>query len=283
MLFVATTPWPNTLPSNRDFFFHQEGTVEIANCATCGMTLPAGVTRTPCPACGSTIRVAEESVLEVGHLTAFATGRSRMNLSVMHLLAAVQFSRATLEIETDHNGEEYGPFWESLFAHAAATVMMSAAGLEAYANEFFQDHLELFSGGGSGGTAVSWAKYQNKRPLEKYEFTLDRLAREPIDQATTVYQDTAALIKLRNALTHFKPEWEDERVAHAKVAADLQGRFENSRFFPAPQPLFPRAWVSHSCTSWAVRCVVAFIMEFDRRAGLGAGRLAPFAERLTDV
>ena len=67
------------------------------------------------------------------------------------------------------------------------------------------------------------------------------------------------------------------------MSAELQGKFENSRFFPLPQPLFPRAWVSHSCTSWAVRSVTAFIGEFHRRAGLGRGRLAKFSVRLADT
>jgi hypothetical protein len=223
----------------------------------------------------------DNSILESAQAAVVLAGRHRTNLSVMHLLSAASFSRATGQIETAHAGEPFGAFWEDIFGQATAAVMLSVAALEAYAHEFQLDHAKLLSAS-VGGSFVGSRKGRS-RTLGRFDSALGRLKREAIDEASAVDRNAAALIRLRNALTHFNPEWEDERDAQAAVSADLQGRFENSRYFPAPQPLFPMAWATHSCTAWAVHSVVDFISEFDRRADLGEGRLAQFVERLTDV
>jgi hypothetical protein len=112
-----------------------------------------------------------------------------------------------------------------------------------------------------------WELYELKPPLEKLEFALLLKQGQPFDRGARPYQDVAALIKLRNGLVHFKPEWFDQRKEHATLSTILAAKVESSPFLLA-EPLFPRAWAGSSCTIWAVRSVSELIVEFERRAGI---------------
>lgn len=217
--------------------------------------------------------------IELPALIGHGTGTSRVNLSVLHLLSAASFSRAAASIEEANAGRLFGEFWEGILAQSTATVLISVAALEAYANELFVDHAKIFPDLRIEVMAHLWELYEQKPPLEKYEFAILLKKGQPLERGTSPYRDVAALVKLRNALTHFKPEWEDQQVQHAKVSSLLKGKFISSPFMPSTEALFPKAWASHGCTSWAVRSVVDFIFEFERRADLPS-RLSPFVERL---
>ena len=217
--------------------------------------------------------------IQLEPMTMQATGTSRMNLSVLHLLSAASFSRAAGAIEAANAGKPFGEFWEEILAQSTAGVLTAVAALEAFANELFVDHAKIFPDLRVEVMARLWELYEQKPPLEKYEFALLLKQGQAFDRGASPYRDVSALIKLRNALTHFKPEWEDQQVAHAKVSAILKGKFPTSPFLPQIEPLFPKAWASHGCVSWAVRSVVGLILEFENRANLPS-RIAPFAERL---
>jgi hypothetical protein len=189
------------------------------------------------------------------------------------------FSRRTGDIETSNAGRPFGDFWEEIESCAIAAVLTSVAGLEAYANELFVDRVEVFPDLPREVMAKLWELYEQKPPLEKFAFAL--LLRQAVhfDFGASPHQDVAALIRLRNGLTHYKPEWSDEQLEHAKISAALKHRAVLSPFYPKTESLFPRAWASHETTCWAVRSVVSFIREFEQRAGLPS-RLGPFVERL---
>jgi hypothetical protein len=201
----------------------------------------------------------------------------RINLAVLHLLAASSFSRRTRELEVAHKGEIFGAFWEDILAQATAAVMISVAGLEAYANELFIDHEKVFPGLPIEVMAKLWELYEQKAILEKFEMALLIKKAEPFDRGSKVYQDVAALIKLRNCLVHFKPKWFHEQEEHAKLSKLLGGKIEQSPFL-SPEPFFPRAWAGSSCTEWAVRSVVELIKQLERRTGIE--RIAQFVPKI---
>jgi hypothetical protein len=207
------------------------------------------------------------------------TARTRTNLSVLHLLSAAYFSRKIGELEALHDGEAFGGFWEEILAVATGTIFAATSGLEAYANELFVDHAENFPVLPQPVMVKLWELYEQKSTLEKFEFALLPKNGEPFDRGVAPYQNIGALIKLRNGLTHFKPEWSDEAADHAKISSVLSARIKLSKFFPASEPLFPRGWASHSCTKWALESVVHFIEDFENRSDLPK-RMAPFQERL---
>ncbi len=274
----------------------------MATCAQCGADgLADENPRTGCPTCGSTARIigagTEENanasdvltssahgaaqILESGNATVECSASVRHNFSILHLLSAAKFSQQLRELEQIHTGETWGPFCEEIISCASATVMLAVAALEAYANEFFKDRTQLFSGVGTSADDAR-NKYRRLSPLERYKYASELLEFEFPALGSPHCQQIKALVELRNGLTHFKPEWETERVTHVKVEELLRGKIERSPFLPQTEPLFPLGWVSHNCAAWAVRSTVRFILEFERLAGIES-RLATFADRFSGI
>ena len=218
------------------------------------------------------------AVIEGGAATVKATADTRVNLSVPHLLSAGSFSRRVGELEAEHSGKTFGEFWNDIFASATATVFASTAALESYANELFIDHEKVFPELKPQIMAKLWELYEQKPPLEKFEFALVLKSRASLDRGAKPYQDVAALVRLRNALIHFKPEWFSQQEEHAKLSATLRTVATLSPFLQGTEPLFPRGWASHATVVWAVRSVFDFIVEFERRAEVDE-RMGKFTDR----
>jgi hypothetical protein len=104
--------------------------------------------------------------------------------------------------------------------------------------------------------------------LEKYNFMLQLLGKPPLPKGASSYQDVVALIKLRNALIHYKYEWSDQQTTHNELSTTLQSYLNPSPIVPPKGTLFPDYWMSHECTTWAVKSCVAFAKLFDAQAGL---------------
>ena len=196
------------------------------------------------------------------------TGSVRANFSISHLLAAASFSRAVGTVENENKERPFGEFFEDIQSNAIATVLTATAALESYANELFVDHATVFPNMPAPIMAKLWELYEMKQTLEKFEFALLLLRKERFNQGISPYQDVVSLIKLRNALVHFKPEWTDQQIVHARVSSSLKDRVDRSPFFVSGEPLFPRAWASHSTTKWAVISVLSFISAFEKLANL---------------
>jgi hypothetical protein len=212
-----------------------------------------------------------------GQSAMLGVGDTRVNLSVPHLLSAAFFSRRLGKLESENAGKQFGAFWDEIFAQSSAVVFAAVAALEAYANEMFIDHREVFPELRDEVMAKLWELYEQKPPLEKYEFALLLKQSTQLDKSSSPYQDVAALIRLRNALTHFKPEWFSEQVEHARLSATLVHRAKLSPFFPATEPLFPRGWASHDTAVWAIKSVVSFILKFEQDV-----RIRPRMEKFKD-
>ncbi|MEJ1165557.1 hypothetical protein V9K97_17750 [Variovorax sp. CCNWLW186] len=209
-----------------------------------------------------------------------ATMRTRVNFGVPHLISAALFSRQTKALEQFHHGEVFGPFWNDILANATATVFTSVAGLESYANELFADRASVFPGIPDETLRAEWRKVERGGLLEKFNLALRSRSAPELSEQDAAWSDVVTLIRLRNALVHFKPEWADAQVVHADLSAKLAQHFAPSPFTPA-EPLFPMAWASHACTAWAVQTVLKFIVHFEGCAGL-TNRIGPFLSRLSD-
>lgn len=105
-------------------------------------------------------------------VTIQATGRTRVNLSVPHLLSACLFSRQVREREEENRGRELGAFWEPILAHATANVLLTVAALESYLNELFSDHDTNFPGFRTDILVKLWASYELKPIIDKFDLAL---------------------------------------------------------------------------------------------------------------
>jgi hypothetical protein len=85
--------------------------------------------------------------------------------------------------------------------------------------------------------------------------------RSPPDMSRRPGQDVTALIDLRNALVHFRPEWSDDNKTHRKLSKRLEKRFQHNAWL-SNEPIFPRAWVSYSCCKWAIESVRKFVLQY---------------------
>src|SRR5262249_13256596 len=92
---------------------------------------------------------------------------------------------------------------------------------------------------------------------------------KPKMRGTPTFKDVEILVRLRNALTHFKPEWDDEEKAHKGLSDVLKSKISGSPFLNDPL-LFPRRWACRDCTEWAVRTSMAFAQAFEQLANLPA-------------
>jgi hypothetical protein len=214
-----------------------------------------------------------------GQLTMTASLALRMNYSVPHLLSAAMFSRRVGQIEMENAGKSFGPFWDDLLANATACIFLSVAGLEAYVNELFSDKHVTFPSVEKKLLETVWAAFEQKTILERFDLVLILRAKPTLEKGAEPYQSVQALIRLRNALMHFKPEWDHQQIEHKKLSNHLRTYFGPNEHMRSDLGVFPRAWVSHGCTTWALNSVYDFLEHFEARGEL-PHRLANFTDRL---
>ena len=54
------------------------------------------------------------------------------------------------------------------------------------------------------------------------------------------FKEASDLVYLRNSITHYKPECDDDLRKHTNIATRLQGQFPDNRFALPNQTFFPR-------------------------------------------
>jgi hypothetical protein len=212
--------------------------------------------------------------------TMSATAISRTNLAVQHIFAAAYSSRKAEELENANAGKPFGEFYEEIVWNVSAAVLFAVASLEADVNEIFVDANINLREYDKEVVDEIWKLIEKTSILDKYAMVLFLKTKERFDKSDPAYQDAANLIKLRNALVHFKPEWSDEKKEHKKIENRLKGKFELSPFLPAETEFFPKKCMSHGCAEWAVQTALAFRTFFSLEAGL-PNRFDPHRGRLS--
>jgi hypothetical protein len=138
--------------------------------------------------------------------------RQRSAFAVQHMMAAARFSHMCGEIEVENKDKPLGSFFDSQIGTISATVMLATASLESNINEYLCEPEKVFPNlsGESPHTLVQLL--EQKSILEKYQAVLSFRGVAEYPAGEPPYQDVDALIKLRNALVHFKPEWHDKEI-----------------------------------------------------------------------
>lgn len=178
-----------------------------------------------------------------------------------HLFAACRFSARIHDLERENAGEPFGAFWEEILHNALGVATLTAAALEGYANEMYFEGSILGATMSAPATAEVAELIDREPVLRKYAFALAVRAGKRLDFGATAVQNADALIKLRNAVVHFRPEWFGEQQAHEKLSKQLQHKFLPSPYL-SNEPIFPRAWASASFSQWAVESSIAFMKYF---------------------
>ena len=193
--------------------------------------------------------------------TVTATVKTRINLALHHLFAACRFAARLQAIEQEYSGQAFGEFWEEAFHNGLGVATLTVAALECYANEMY------FEGSILGNTLTPAAAQElaqlvdKESVLRKYSMALAVRGGKQLDFGLAPVQNVEALIKLRNSVVHFRPEWFGEGGKHEKLSKVLQHKFLPSAFLPN-EPIFPRSWASASFATWALQSTVAFLEYF---------------------
>lgn len=192
------------------------------------------------------------------------------SLSLPHFKAAKLFSRTVESIENEIKGKQTGQFFEDIFPHASACVFMCVASMEAYANESIywkkQDNAQCIP----PQAEALWECIDKMNLLEKFSTLLALEASSRFNKGESVYDNVSTLIALRNALVHFKPEFDTEADKHETLSRKLAGKFAPSPFLINEPLLFPIKWASSSATKWTLVSCAKFLTEFERLANFSS-------------
>jgi hypothetical protein len=210
--------------------------------------------------------------------SASATVRMNTHFNVQHMVAAAIFARKVFEIEATHNHQKGLVSGEAYYAHrgyVVGAVFSAVASLEATINELFIDaeneHSPTFAGVDPMVPRLLteyWEEIQGARILTKYQTALVLARKSKFDRGGSPYQEADRLIQLRNALVHYKPEWDTDQKKHKKIEDQLKDHFALNPFTVPNDAFFPKKCLGHGCAEWAVKSGVAFIDGFFARLGL---------------
>jgi len=206
-------------------------------------------------------------VLETMALTATASVRMRTNFSFHQLMAASRLAREVADVERRNAGQEFGAFYETIFGSSLGCIVLSLAGAEAYVNELFADRAEHFTAHDRMLLDLLWKEYEEQRLLDKFDLAHRLRAGTPLDRGAEHVQAMDRLMRLRNGIVHFKPEWDDEAANHEKLSKQLEGYVARSPWL-LNELLFPRAWATTGTATWAIATVLTFVAKFSISTGL---------------
>jgi hypothetical protein len=231
----------------------------------------------------------KKAVPKTVNVTDSVTVTMRTLFSLHHIQSAAHLARLSAELEAGYDGASDPDLSAELKAYVVGSVFASVAFLEAGINELFikvaderianEIQKELDAAGGAR-LAAAWkavlAKKQLLAILDKYQLALSIAGQETFDPGVLPYQDVDLLIRLRNELTHAKPEWvfltstvPDVEVTEQSWERRLQGKFPLSPLYESKgNPFFPDKCLSHGCAEWGVSASLAFGDAFYERVGL---------------
>lgn len=204
----------------------------------------------------------------------------RTYFSLIHIQSAALFARHAAEVEKTYGGHGNDVLLAKQHAYAVGAVFAAVSFLEALINELFadagekyQNHLDGLDEPTIEIMADMWAhsipRTTRYSILEKYDIALVLAGRPPFDSGRQPYQDVDLLVKLRNDLVHYEPEWRhgDYDPSHKpdrepKFVKGLRGKFPPNPIAAVGNPFYPDRCLGHGCAKWAVESSVQFTDDF---------------------
>jgi hypothetical protein len=197
------------------------------------------------------------------------------NFSKQHLKAATYFAKRAAEIETAATlttqlSEEIRSQHR---AYVTGAIFSAVAALESSINELYLEAQDrnphTLKGLDPEKIALLgqfWPEIDGYSILHKYQTALLIISAGNLDKGQSPYQNADSLIKLRNALVHYKPEWDNELDIHKKIETRLRNKFNECAFADQHVLWFPHKCLGSGCAKWSVGTITAFMHEFCQRA-----------------
>lgn len=198
----------------------------------------------------------------------------RHYLGAQHILSAAIFCREAFGIEGSAPKDPPGELFTRHRAYVIGAVFAAVAFLEGTINQLFQDahddnlgYLKGLDARAIQAMAAMWghgvprtARYP---VLKKFEIALTLAGKPPLPSGGPA-ENAAALVTLRNALTHYEPEWIKGDAIRApadkphKLETHLRGRFAENPLTSKGNPFYPDKALGHRCAEWAVTSALAY-------------------------
>lgn len=228
----------------------------------------------------------KEIISEV-EMSASVQTRFRKYFSIQHIQSSALFSRLSYEIENKYDGTLYQDLIVEHRAYVTNAIISAVSCIEANINEFYADvsdenanhsnrYLTVLSNDTVRLISDMW-KLEVPRTsgysiIEKYEIALTLARKQKIDRSSSVYGNITILVKLRNALIHYEPEWldspENDNARIHSFEQKLKGKFKLNPLTGAGNPFYPDKCLSHGCAEWACKSCIDFIDYFSKEMGI---------------
>ncbi|WP_114717186.1 hypothetical protein [Vibrio cholerae] len=191
-------------------------------------------------------------------------------LSHSHFESAFFFAEMANKIECASSKDKYFQrvAHDSFVMNA---IISSVCALEAHINEF--SHLTLAELPNSTLAKFDVTSFEKQSIIDKYSIILDLLKKEPFDKSIEPYQSVDLLIKLRNALVHYKPFIQPIEINYVgnvkpiKLVKQLKGKFNLNPLVADWTPLWTGKILSAGCANWAAESALNFIFMFSNKFG----------------
>ena len=206
------------------------------------------------------------------------TGAMRAYFSTYHLWSAKKSSREAEIIECESSAKN--KFNLVHRAHVMNSILSSVAFAEAAINELYQDaldgHLSYIASLNKKEISLladywSMTEMQNKSHislLDKYQLALRFCDKSIFDNHSNPYQNAQLVIRLRNAIVHYKPETIATDTEH-KLSKQLKNKFpENFLMSESGNPYFPDKCLGSGGAEWAWKSMECFVNEFFLKIGV---------------
>jgi hypothetical protein len=208
--------------------------------------------------------------------------RLKHNFSKQHLSAAEFFANEASRIESPFSSADPSVIETTSEstksehrAFVTATVIFSVAYLESSINELFLEAIDRNAESlcGLSGTQVEliaamWEHVEQASMTTKFDVALASCGAQKFNRAAEPLQSVIGLVKIRNALIHYKPEWHDELESHNSIENRVKSRFPENSLSVSGSMWFPHRCLGSGSARWAVASVKDYMSKFCQRLGV---------------
>jgi len=198
---------------------------------------------------------------------------SRDKLSRHHIISAHHFAKSAEHIEAHGGDVPQSEKWQYR-AFVSGAVLSSVAYLSASINELYLDVRKVSQEGQPQVRREldllldAWPRISKVQVLQRYQLALAVADADQYNPARMPYCDAENLVRLRDALLSYDPDWDDERGKHHSLEERLKEKFPPSPLVSSRRPWFPDQCLGSGCALWAVETVQVFTNDFYRRMSL---------------
>lgn len=202
----------------------------------------------------------------------------RTYFSIQHLLSVSLYRKEIKKLEKKLSKNYYEIDFLKHRSLCTSSIFSAVSFLEATINEFYSDAYDNTKGIVRDLSdedicllAKMWGlgipRTAGYNIIEKYQIALSLCKKDKIDLGITPGQDISALIKLRNALVHYEPEWvvtknNDQLKNYQRLEKQLKYKFKLNSYTGECNPFFPDKCLSYGCIDWAFKNIISFTDDF---------------------